>query len=59
MDKGADLWEIPTMAGQFSYQQEIISIDSVKIYKAVYCNKKEFGGDPVVILDWLTRMAAK
>ena len=51
--------EIPTMAGQFSYQQEIISIDSVKIYKAVYCNKKEFGGDPVVILDWLTRMAAK
>lgn len=46
-------YDIPSMAGQFSYQREIISHKPVKLLKTIFCNKNQFGGDDRMIVQWL------
>lgn len=45
--------DVPKLAGQFSYQREIISHKPVKILKTIFCDKDEFGGNDMVITQWL------
>jgi hypothetical protein len=45
--------DTPRLAGQFSYQREIISHKPVKMLKTVFCDKDEFGGNDRVITEWL------
>jgi hypothetical protein len=49
--------DVPQMAGQFSYQKEIISHKPIKVLKTVFCDKDEFGGSDSQILDWLISQA--
>lgn len=49
---------IPRLAGQFSYQREIISYKPVKMLKTIFCNKDEFGGDDRIITQWLMDQVA-
>jgi len=46
-------YDMPSMAGQFSYQREIISYKPVKLLKTIFCNKDEFDGNDRVITQWL------
>lgn len=48
----------PTLAGQFSYQREIISVDSVNMMGAAFCRHDEFGGDDEKILQKLIGLVA-
>lgn len=49
--------DVPKMAGQFSYQREIISVKPVKLLKTVFCDKDEFRGDDRTIVQWLMENA--
>ena len=44
---------IPQMAGQFSYQRDIISVKPVKVLKTIFCDKDEFRGSDSTIIQWL------
>lgn len=49
----------PKLAGEFSYQQEIISVDNIPLVGAAYCRHDEFGGDDSKILQKLLSMSGK
>ena len=48
----------PKLAGQFSYQREIISVDNIPIMGTAYCRHDEFGGDDDKILRKLVSLAS-
>lgn len=49
-----DKYEVtPELAGQFSYQKEIISYGPVQLYKTIYCDKDALGGTDAAVVDWL------
>lgn len=49
-----DKYEVtPALAGQFSYQKEIISYAPVQLWKTVYCDKDALFSDDSAIVDWL------
>lgn len=43
----------PELAGQFSYQKEIISYAPVLLWKTIYCDKDAFNGNDDIIIEWL------
>lgn len=43
----------PELAGQFSYQKEIISFAPVTLWKTIYCDKNAFAGNDDTIVEWL------
>lgn len=43
----------PELAGQFSYQKEIISYAPVELWKIIYCDKNAFNGTDITIVNWL------
>lgn len=43
----------PELAGQFSYQKEIISYAPVQLWKTIYCDKNAFDGTDATIVEWL------
>jgi hypothetical protein len=45
--------DVPAMAGQFSYQREIISVKPIKLERVIYCDKDEFNKNDKQIIDWL------
>jgi len=47
----------PRLAGEFSYQREIISVDSLPVVGVAYCRHDEFGGDDKRILRKLVETA--
>jgi len=47
----------PRLAGEFSYQREIISVDSLPVMGVAYCRHDEFGGDDKRILQKLVETA--
>ena len=47
----------PKLAGKFSYQKEIISIDSFSLVGASYCRTDEFNGNDTEILKYLLKNA--
>lgn len=47
----------PRLAGVFSYQREIISVDSLPLKGAAFCRHDEFGGDDAAILKKLIALA--
>lgn len=47
--------DVPDMAGQFSYQREIISVKDIKLQRVIYCDKDEFNKNDKQIVDWLLR----
>ena len=47
----------PPLAGKFSYQREIISVDTVPVSGIAFCRHDEFGGDHKKILQKLVGIA--
>ena len=45
--------DVPAMAGQFSYQKEIISVKPIKLERVIFCDKNEFNKNDKQIIDWL------
>jgi hypothetical protein len=47
----------PRLAGEFSYQREIISVDSLGVMGVAFCRHDQFGGDDSKILQKLVGIA--
>ena len=47
----------PRLAGEFSYQREIISVDSLSVMGVAFCRHDQFGGDDSKILQKLVEIA--